>query len=189
VEVGGGGGGGVGLALAALTCFSPDRRGLRTPGRSLGRLPNTPRSEARPAGLSGLSGSGVTGIYSTVLDGRVRHPSSAGTPSGARCCSRWGRRSLGGRRRRNRCTAPDSRSKWRKTEEFKRASGYHAAHRLSVPMLGWTPATGAHHSHRSAFLPQDRALGLPARKTRLGNSGRAPDKELGTETNPIHETR
>src|SRR5215211_2733170 len=76
---------------------------------------------------------------------------------------------------RNRFTVPDSRSKWRKTDELKRSSGYHAGNRLSVPMLGRTPATGAHHSHRPALLPQDRASGPEPEATRLGNSRRAPD--------------
>ena len=80
--------------------------------------------------------------------------------------------------------SPDSRSKWRKFQEFERGSGYHAAHHLSVPMLGRILATGAHHSHRQHFLPQDRALGLPARSIRLRKSGRAPDKRVGTDTNP-----
>jgi hypothetical protein len=77
--------------------------------------------------------------------------------------------------RRNKCSAPDSRSKWRKTGDLERRSGYHAGNHVSVPMLGRIPATGAHHSHRPAFLPQDRASGPEPESTGLGNSRRAPD--------------
>ena len=55
-------------AFAFFDLPSP-RRGLRTPGRSLGRFPKTPRS---PAAGAGCSRSSVIGTYSSVLEGRVR---------------------------------------------------------------------------------------------------------------------
>jgi len=36
-----------------VTCFSVSRRGLRTPGRALGRFPKTPRSRGGGSGVSG----------------------------------------------------------------------------------------------------------------------------------------
>jgi hypothetical protein len=49
-------GGLTGLAFRAFSvdaCFSPSRRGLRTPGRALGRFPKTPRSRDGGSGVSG----------------------------------------------------------------------------------------------------------------------------------------
>jgi hypothetical protein len=60
--------------------------------------------------------------------------------------------------RRNRCIAPDFRSKWRKTGGSESLSGYHAGSHLTIPMLGRTPARNR-VTHRIAFSPQDRASG------------------------------
>jgi hypothetical protein len=184
------------LGIADLACWaspggaslSPWRRGLRTPGRSLGRFPKTPRSAA---GVSGLSGSALIRTYSTFRDGRVRHYEHCGTHAAGRVLAM--RMAVGPASSRGchvSANAPERGGAPLQVvvhargfpQQMARNRGAGETQRISCgpsfecPMLGRTPATGAHHSHRQHSCHKIGLWGSQAGNTRLGKSGPTPDR-------------
>jgi hypothetical protein len=162
-------------------------------GRRAARSGGFRRRRGRGAGARGSqvrSSSPGAVRCSTDLDGSLRRWAGSVTPRGAAGCIHRGRRSCGRAGRRRSMRGLHFRSKWRETDGLARSSGYHASHRLSVPMLGGTPATGA------TPLPSDRSycrkigFGAPSKAAPdWGIRGERPIYRLSTETIPAHDIR
>ena len=175
-------------AFAVGSCVSPSRRGLRTPGRELGRFPKTPRSRDGGSGVSGSEFIGGVVRSCTDLDGSAGRCAPCVTPCrAAGCmCRRTAIRLTGGSAVVDEGLAfPQQIARNRRAYEAQRISCQPS---FECPYAGRDPGDG------SAPLPSDcsscRRIGFGAPSQAApdwGIRGDHPIYRLSTETIPAHD--
>jgi len=160
------------FGVAAAGPPASPRRGLRTPGRLGGRLPNTPPCSSASSGASGLGGicswSAIQRVFHRAR--RTHVPTPELRNSGPSSVFLGEHPALGPA---SACARISAASRFfplttAETLDFRKYSGYDSDRRLRVLGLGMdVPAGAARVGARSAFLSQCGALRRSAGRARL----------------------